>query len=423
MSTLLKNCKIIGPEEIISGDILIEGGRIVEIGKDLKGDDSIDVKGRPVIPGIVDVHVHMRDFKDSKKEDFYSGSRAALAGGVTTFIDMPNSNPPVIDAKTFKTRVKEAERKSVADFGINLGITPDNLPELDEIAPTTCKVYMDGTLGEIDDETLKKAAENCGLAAFHAEDAKTIERNMKYIDGSDFLLHGQVREPRAEEIAVKKVAEMARRLEKKVHICHISYRKSLGHLNDFTTSEVTPHHLLLTETDLREKKGVAKTNPPLRSHLDLRSLWDALKANRIDIIASDHAPHRESEKEGDVFETPPGIPNLDVMSRLFLTLVNKGTISLFDVVRLMCSNPSKIFGIENKGEIAVGKDADILILDMDKRDKIDVDEFYSKAKYSPFEGWKTVGKVDTVILRGEVAYEDGQFNIKRGYGKMIGGKK
>jgi len=420
---LLKNCRIVGPEQIIPGDILIEGEKIVEVGKGLKGDDTINVKGRPVIPGIVDVHVHMRDFKDSKKEDFYSGSRAALAGGVTTFIDMPNSNPPVIDAKTFKMRVKEAERKSVADFGINLGITPGNLPELDEIAPTACKVYMDGTLGEIDDETLKEAAENCTVAAFHAEDARTIERNRGYINGSDFLLHGQVREPRAEEIAVKKVADMARRLEKMVHICHISCRKSLGHLNDFTTTEVTPHHLLLTETDLKEKKGIAKTNPPLRSHLDLRSLWEALKANRIDIIASDHAPHKESEKEGGVFEAPPGIPNLDVMSRLFFTLVNKGTISLSDVVRLMSKNPARIFNLKDKGEIAAGKDADILILDMDEKDKIDPDEFYSKAKYSPFEGWKTVGKADTVILRGEVAYEDGQFNIKRGYGKMIGGKK
>jgi dihydroorotase len=419
---LLKNCKIISTKEIISGDILIEGEKIAEIGKDLKDDDTIDIKGRPVIPGIVDVHVHMRDFKDSKKEDFYSGSRAALAGGVTTFIDMPNSNPPVIDVKTFEMRVKEAERRSIADFGINLGVTQDNLPEIGKIAHTACKVYMDGTLGGIDDETLKKAIENCRTVAFHAEDSETIERNMGYIDGSNFLLHGQVREPRAEEIAVKKVADIARKLEKRVHICHISCRKALTHLNNFTTSEATPHHLLLTETDLKEKKGVAKTNPPLRSHLDLRSLWDALKAGRIDIIASDHAPHEESEKEAGVFEAPPGIPNLDVMSRLFLTLVNKGTISLFDIVRLMCTNPARIFGIEHKGEIAVGKDADILILDMDEKGKIDVDEFYSKAKYSPFEGWKTIGKADTVILRGKVAYEDGEFNIRKGHGKMIGGK-
>lgn len=418
---LLKNCKIISEKEFISADILIEGERIVEIGKGLKGEDKIDVKGRPVIPGMVDAHVHMRDFKERKIEDFYSGSRAALAGGVTTFIDMPNSNPPVIDAKTFKMRVREADRKSVCDFGINFGITPDNLPELEKITPTACKVYLDGSLGKIDDEVLKKVVESTTHAAFHAEDGDTIERNKKYLDGSDFLLHGQLREPRAEEISVKKLAGLAKTLKKRVHICHISHRKSIGHLNNFTTSEVTPHHLLLTETDLREKRGVAKTNPPLRSHLDLRALWKALKASRIDIIASDHAPHSESEKEGGVFEAPSGIPNLDVMSRLLFTLVNKGTISLLDVVRLTCTNPAKIFGMEHKGTIEVGKDADILILEMDEKDKIDVDEFYSKAKYSPFEGWRTVGKVGTVILRGEVVFEDGQFNKRKGYGKMIGG--
>lgn len=375
------------------------------------------------MPGIVDVHVHMRDFKESSKEDFYSGSRAALANGITTYVDMPNSNPPVIDSKTFKLRAQEANRKSLADFGINFGVTSDNSKEIGEISPTACKVYMDGALGQIDDATIENTIKTCKIAAFHAEDANTIKRNRGYIKDGDFLAHCQIREPRAEEIAVKKVANIAQKLEKRVHICHISCRKALPHLNNFTTSEVTPHHLLLTDTDLKEKKGIAKTNPPLRSHLDLRSLWGALRNGRINIIASDHAPHSEQEKEAGALEAPPGIPNLDVMSRLFLSLVNKGTLTPPDMVRLMCTNPARIFGIEQKGEIAVGKDADILILDMDEKGKIDPSEFYSKAKYSPFEGWKTKGSVDTVILRGEVAYVDGDFNIKKGFGKMIGGRK
>ncbi|MBU2560237.1 amidohydrolase family protein, partial [archaeon] len=266
------------------------------------------------------------------------------------------------------------------------------------------------------------AVKKCKSPVFHAEDAGTIERNKKYIKGGDFLAHGQIREPRAEELAVKKVAEIAQRLEKRVHICHISSRKGLAQLNNFTSSEATPHHLLLTETDLKEKKGVAKTNPPLRSHLDLKMLWEALRAGRIQIIASDHAPHIESEKEKGVLEAPSGIPNLDVMSKLFLTLVNKGTIPLPALATLMCTNPARIFNIEQKGEIAAGKDADILILDMEKTGKIDPTEFYSKAKYSPFEGWKTKGAVETVILRGKVAFEDDDFNIKKGHGKMIGGK-
>lgn len=419
---LLSNCRIVGSGGITKGDILIEGEKIVKLGNNLKSDETIDVKGRLVMPGIVDVHVHMRDFKESKKEDFYSGSRAAIANGITTYVDMPNSNPPVIDSKTFKMRVEEASRKSLADFGINFGITPDNLGELGKISPTACKIYMDGALGEIDDAMLENTIRNCDVPAIHAEDANTIKRNKSYIKDGDFLAHGQIREPRAEEIAVKKVANIAQKLEKMVHICHITCSKGLAQLNNFTTSEVTPHHLLLTDTDLKEKKGIAKTNPPLRSHLDLRLLWDALRAGRIQVIASDHAPHIEQEKEKGALEAPSGIPNLDVMSKLFLTLVNKGTIPLPALATLMCTNPAKIFNIEQKGEIAVGKDADILILDMEEKGKIDPSEFYSKAKYSPFEGWKTKGSVDTVILRGEVAYEDNDFNIKKGFGKMIGGK-
>lgn len=420
---LLTNCKIVGFEGITEGDILIEGEKIVKIGKNLKADESINVRGRPVMPGIVDVHVHMRDFKERKKEDFYSGSRAALASGVTTYIDMPNTKPPVIDAKTFRMRVSEAERKSVADFGINFGITQDNLSELDKIKPAACKAYMDGALGALDDAAIENTITKCRMPVFHAEDAGTIDRNAEYIKDGDFLAHGQIREPRAEELAVKKLAGMASKHQKRVHICHISSKKALPHLNNFTSSEATPHHLLLSETDLKEKKGIAKTNPPLRSHLDLSSLWEALRAGRINIIASDHAPHLESEKEAGPFDAPPGVPNLDVTSKLFLSLVNKGTLTLPPLVRLMCTGPARIFGIEQKGEIAPGFDADLLILDMEKKGKIDPGEFYSKAKYSPFEGWKTQGAVEKVILRGKAAFEDGDFNVKKGHGKMIGGKK
>jgi dihydroorotase len=261
------------------------------------------------------------------------------------------------------------------------------------------------------------------MPVFHAEDAETIERNSGYIKDGNFLAHGQIREPRAEELAVKKLAAMAAKHQKRVHICHISSKKALPFLNNFTSTEATPHHLLLTETDLKEKKGIAKTNPPLRSHLDVSLLWEALRAGRIQIIASDHAPHIESEKEAGPFKAPSGIPNLDVTSKLFLSLVNKGTLTLPALVRLMCTGPARIFGIEQKGEIAPGFDADLLILDMEKKGKIDPGEFYSKAKYSPFEGWKTKGEVDTVILRGEVAYQDRDFNVKKGHGKMIGGKK
>jgi dihydroorotase len=417
---LLKNCKIINSEKVINADVLIEGEKIKEIGTGLKDDEIIDVKGKPVIPGIIDLHTHMRDFDQKYKEDFISGSRAALAGGVTTFIDMPNSSPPVVDAHSFTKRLEVAEKKSLVDFGINFGFTGTNLDSLEEIEPSFCKVYLDGSLGGITDDALEDAIRGCPKIAVHAEDEGIIKKNLEKLRGvEDPLIYSKIREPKAEETAVAKTCKLASSVKRKVHICHISLKKSLRYLNEFTTCEVTPHHLLLSEKKFKELGGIAKTNPPLRSSQDVRALWEAIGGGRIDVIVSDHAPHREDEKE-DIISAPPGIPNLDVMLRIFLTLVNKKVITLHDIVRLMCENPAKILGLQ-KGEIKVGNYADLVILNLKEKSVIEVDEFYSKAKYSPFDGWRTVGNVERVFLRGKIAFEDGDFTVKKGYGKWIGG--
>lgn len=393
---LIKNCRLVTSREIIPADVLIEGEKIAGIGRGLKSGEVIDAKNKFVIPGLVDVHVHMRDFEQSYKEDFFSGSKAALAGGVTTFVDMPNSSPPVIDSKTFQRRLEAASKKSLADFGLNFGITAGNLEESKKVAPVACKIYMNGALGEIKEKTLAQAIKEC-KAAVHAETNTSGE-------------------PKPEEEAVKKVCSLAARFKKHAHICHITLRNSLNYLNEYTTCEVTPHHLLLTGKELKEQGEIARVSPPLRTPADTRALWAALKSGRINIVASDHAPHEASEKEEDALA---GIPNLDVMLRLFLTLVNERKITIQELVRWTCENPAKIFGIKSKGEIKVGMDADLVILNMDEKSKVDVDEFYSKAKYSPFEGQTIVGAVDRVILRGKLAFEDGDILVERGYGKLI----
>ncbi|MFQ6135661.1 MAG: dihydroorotase family protein [Candidatus Hydrothermarchaeales archaeon] len=418
---LIKNCKIVSSRGLITADILIENGRIKEIKKNLKkrGGDTLNTKGNPVIPGIVDAHTHMRDFEEKRKEDFTTGSRAALAGGVTTILEMPNTKPPITTHRIFERRIETAADKSLVDFGIHFGVS-NNLDEIGKVSPVSYKIYMDGALGNIDD-IFEAAFERCSRISVHAEDSKIIERNYRYIKKrDDFLSHAELREPKAEVDAVDKASALAKKYGRETHLCHISTKKSLGFFNEYTTSEVTPHHLFLTENSLRKFKGLAKTNPPLRTKVDLYALWKALKNGEIDIVASDHAPHRAEEKEEDIFNCPSGIPNLEVMLKLMLTIANRGTISLMDIARLMCENPARIFDLKGKGSIEVGKDADLVILDMKKEGKIDPTEFYSKAKYSPFEGRKTTGGVDTVILRGEIAFNDGDFWIKKGYGEYVG---
>ncbi|MEK6977070.1 MAG: dihydroorotase family protein [Candidatus Hydrothermarchaeota archaeon] len=417
---LLKNCRIITPTDTIEADILIEGEKIARVGKALKDAEAIDLKGSPVIPGLVDVHVHMRDFQEGYKEDFASGSRAALVGGVTTFVDMPNSRPPVTDAATYRRRLAVAGAKSLVDFGLNYGITPESLEELDRVAPVAGKVYMDGALGAVSDVVLADSMRRCRRLAVHAEDQGVIEENLRRLGMGSFSDHARIRAPEAEREAVRRLSGLASSLERRVHICHVSSAATMRYMNEYVTCEVTPHHLLLTAQELERLGGIAKTNPPLRGKEDLAVLWEALIAGRIDIIASDHAPHAAGEKRGPPGDVPSGVPNLEVMLRLLLTQVKAGRMSLNTLVEKACENPARLFGIMGKGAVRPGMDADLLVLDMKAGGTIKAEEFVSKARYSPFQGWKTTGGVDKVFLRGRLAYDRGDILVEEGYGRPLG---
>jgi dihydroorotase len=403
---LLKDCRIVSSGGVHRGDILVEGEEIVRIGAALgRGNgEKINIKGKFVIPGLVDMHVHMRDFRESYKEDFFTGSRAALAGGVTSFLDMPNSMPPVVDPETFIKR-RGAAKKSIADYGLAYGITDAGLTKAGKNHALAFKVYMDGSLGRITHETLEEALISLPRVAVHAEDAELIKRGGRPVE--------------AEEKAVRRISALALEHKRQVHICHVSSEGSLKLLNKYTTSEVTPHHLLLTERDAKEQGAVAKAKPPLRTPRDNRALLLGLKKGRIAAIASDHAPHSSREKDRSYEEAPAGIPGLDSMLRLLLTLVCEGKISLTELVAWCSENPARLLGLRSKGIIAPGMDADLVVLDMNKRGRIEGDEFYSKAKQTPFEGKKVKGDVERVILRGMVVYEEGEITGKRGYGKPL----
>jgi len=419
---LIRNCRIVGSQGVREGDILVEGEKIVEVGRGLKGEgEAVDAGGRFVIPGVVDCHVHVRDWDETEKEDYVSASRAAVAGGVTTFLEMPNTKPAIDTSDALKKRIKLGEGKSLVDFGIHLGYSPE-IAEMQRIDVPSVKVYLDSLTGDDVESVLEDAGRLPYPLTVHCEDPRIIRRNMRFArdsDPDDFLVHADIREKLAETSAVKLAAGLAKKTGKNVHLCHLTVPSSLRYLNSFTTCEVTPHHLLLSDSDLRRLKGFAKTNPPLRPKLDVHGLWKAVKAGRVDVIASDHAPHGIEEKRGDVFSAPSGIPNLDVMLPLMLDVVNRGGLALTDLVRMMCENPSRIFNVPDKGFIQPGADADLVILDMERESKVDPEKFYSKAKYSPFTGRKISGGVDTVILRGRVAFSEGDFNVHPGFGRYL----
>lgn len=420
----ITNCKLdMGTGEVCLG---IEDGKIVSIKKlPTAASSTIDVNGKLVLPGLIDAHVHFRDPGLTKKEDFFSGSAAAAAGGFTTVIDMPNTIPPTNTPRDIIEKRSIARTKSLVDFGLHVGVAdPSHIKELTKYQPASFKIFMDLVDHDFLMEAFSKINEASGdhLISLHAEDPQIVNQcteKMK-MNGSSPELYAEARPPQAEIEAVASAISLAKKFNQKIHFCHVSTPKSLkiiiqakkDGLN--VTSEITPHHLFLDSSYLRKYGNLAKTNPPLRDEKNQLTM-DNLP--QIDIIGTDHAPHTIEEKKKDVWNAPPGIPGLETILPLLLTQLNQGKISVGDIKRLLCENPAKIFNIPNKGFIAEGMDADLVVIDLKKEGVVDPDNFKSKAKYSPFKGFKTKGMPVMTMVRGKLVMDNGK--IIDNHGKFV----
>ena len=421
----LKNCKLVPENKECS--IGIEDGKIVSITKTTpKSEETIDIKGNIVLPGLIDSHVHFRDPGFPEKETFKTGSIAAACGGFTTILDMPNTNPPTNTKKTFLEKLKIAEKKSVVDFGLHAGVSDiSEIKKIAELRPASFKIYMD----LIDDEHLLdifteiKGLPEDHLISIHAEDKDTVKQCTDKMKSSGSINSGSyadARPPLAEDIAVLKATSLAKQLNSRIHICHVSTKKSFDLIQEAksencrVTSEITPHHLFLDASYFKKCGNFAKTNPPLRNKKYALGLNDLEK---IDVIGTDHAPHTISEKEKVVWEAPSGIPNLETTLTLLLTKVNENKMTFGDIKRLLCEKPAEIFNLKNKGKIAEGMDADFVVVDINKEGRINPDEFKTKAKYSPFKGFKVKGMPVMTIVRGNVVADGGE--VFENSGKIV----
>ena len=420
----LANCKIV-PENIIRY-IGVDEGKIISIKKTpISADKIIDIAGNIILPGLIDSHVHMRDPGFTYKEDFRTGTEAAAAGGFTTVLDMPNTNPPTNTVRSFKEKIDIAKYKSIVDFGLHAGVNnPTEIKELAKLKPASFKIFMDlfedKCLMNLFCEISKVPEINGSKTIFslHAEDKGIVDRcTKKYKEILDPKIYATARPPYAEKIALSKAILMAKKYDIKLHVCHASTEKSLNMIKNAKiegisiTSEITPHHLFLDSSYLDKFGNFAKTNPPLRNVSDKVNLIDLSKA---DIIGTDHAPHTIEEKKENIWNAPPGIPGLETALPLLLTKVNNGDLSFKDIKRLLCENPAKIFNIKNKGFIIEGMDADFVVIDMKKESIINPENFYSKAHYSPFEGKKVRGLPIMTILRGMIVMDEGVVLKNRG---------
>ncbi|MBU4536104.1 MAG: dihydroorotase family protein [Euryarchaeota archaeon] len=418
----LKDCKIHPHKGLYN--VGIEQGKIMTLKKTpLVADEVIDIKGKLVLPGLIDVHVHFRDPGLTYKEDFKSGSQAAAHGGFTTIMDMPNTIPPTNTACLFKEKKEIASKKCMVDFALHAGV--DDLAEVEKIAPlkpASFKLFMDLCSDDFLDHIFEKVSslDSKIPLTLHGENQKVVNDCTKKLQDenkNEAFDYSLARPPKAEELAVAQALNLSRKFQQKIHICHVSTSRALKLIDSKkreglpVSSEITPHHLLLDSSAFKNWGNLTKTNPPLRSKEEGISFS---MLDKIDLIATDHAPHTLEEKEKNVWEAAPGIPNLETVLPLLLTQMNKNNLNLDQIKSLLCENPSKIFNLENKGFIKEGMDADLVVVDLKLEGKINPDNFYTKADYTPFSGWEYKGAPVMTLSRGNVIMEEGQVMENRG---------
>ncbi|KYK22411.1 hypothetical protein AYK24_02250 [Thermoplasmatales archaeon SG8-52-4] len=405
----------------------IKDGKISQIKKILKGDTHIDFGNKLVIPAGIDMHVHFRDPGLTHKEDFSTGSTAAAFGGISCFFDMPNTIPQTTNIDTLSEKIKSAGKKSYVDFGIYAGIIDSNIDNIESLAKKCSgfKIYLGSSTNTLllNSDKLKasfnKISKTKKTVLLHAEDQNCLsEYRAKRIDLSD---HYRSRPAKCEEISIKNIFSASQGIFSKIHICHISSCEAIEILRNRPNNiscGVTPHHMLLSIEDCPDLQTHYKVNPPIRTILDKEALLNNVKNGFFDVIESDHAPHTYDEKDVDFDSAPSGVPGVETMLPLLLYLVKKEVLSWQRLIYLLCERPAEILGL-SKGKNEVGRDADLIVVDIKNDLKIKAKNLHSKCSWTPFEGWKAISP-SHVFVRGEKIIEDNEIQVSQGFGKFVG---
>ena len=411
LDLVIKNSKLIGKNG--EYNIGVDEGKIKEITKEnLKADNVIDIKSNYLLSGFIDPHVHFRDPGLTAKENFKTGSLAAAHGGFTTVIDMPNTVPKTNTYKALKEKIDIASKKSCVNFYLQAGHNDlDEMCRMMELNPISFKVFMDLETDESLEEIfsnlgqLKENTSYNGLVTTHCEKRSIVsEKTEELKNSNDPIDYSYARPYTSEDESVKQTIELASKNNLRLHICHLSSKNALNIARKNNISyEFTPHHLLLDNSAFNTYGTMVKTNPPLRPE-DKRVKISDIDENSI--IGTDHAPHTLDEKQKGVFTSSPGIPSLETVVSLLLTEVNKGNLDLNLIERIFSTNAAKVFDLKTKGEIAVGKDADFTVLDLNREGKFDIETFKTKAEYSPFDGWEYKGAPVMTIVAGKVVFDN-----------------
>lgn len=425
-SLLIESAQILVGEELTHAHIFLEDGVIKNISKirpTSTPDQKIDASHLIALPGMIDAHVHLRDLESSYKETFETGTRAAAVGGFTTVFDMPNSRPPTVSRLNLADKMAKAEGRLYSNvaFQGSLVDDPNEMKGMVEQGAIAFKLYLNKALVTFDssDQTdlinaLQAAKQAGAIVTVHAEDGDRIrmsqQESMRRGKTSirDFL---RAHAPEIEVYAVRKILGLGSKLGLRLHICHITVPEAVNlvRMAPNATCEASAHHLLLNQTVFRKQKTLAICVPPIRSEANRNGLWRLFARGKVDILASDHAPHTLEEKtKNNAWDAASGVPGLETSLPVLFTQVSQGKLSLRRLVDATATLPAKLFRLPRKGELKEGHDADIVLVDPKAKTRIAPESFESKAKYSPFKGYRCVGMATYTIVNGTLVAERGR---------------
>jgi dihydroorotase len=424
VKTLFKNAQVVLPTGVAAVSVLVEGPRIADIDSAIhtRAEEVIDATGLHLLPGVIDDQVHFREPGLTHKEDLATASRACAKGGVTTFLEMPNTVPTTTTRSRLADKLSLAAEKSLVNFGFYIGATPDNLEEL-KLAESTpgIKIFIGSSTGDLlvdSQEALERIfAETTLPITAHCEDETTVRANAARFAGStDVAVHSQIRDHAAAVIATRRAIDLAKRHKHRFHVLHVSTAEETKLIADhggLITAEACPHHLLLNVDDYPRLGTLAQMNPSLKTAADNAALWEALNQNVIQVIATDHAPHTLTEKAKPYPQSPSGMPIVENSLALMLNEVNRGRISLERVVQAMCDAPARVWDIVGKGRIAVGYDADLVLVDLALQQEVRNENQLTKCGWSAWNEMTLIGWPVRTWVRGHEVYRYGEFELSR----------
>ena len=424
-SLIIKNgsCYIEG--KLIKIDLGLSGQKIKKIGKiPLNSSKVFDATDKVILPGIIDTQTHFREPGSTDVEDLESGSRAAILGGVTSLFEMPNTNPPTSNLIEFEKKLQLAKNRMHSNYAFYFGATPENIDQLSKLKGVEgccgVKLFAGSSTGKllVDKEAdIEKVIFNSDrVVSIHSEDEEILKLRKKFIKKGDVHSHPEWRNAECAISSTRRVVKIAERYNKKIHVLHVTTKEEVDFLamhKKNVTFETTPQHLTLYAPDCYDKLGTyAQMNPPIRTKEHYDRLWVAIKNNVVDVLGSDHAPHSKENKDKQYPETPSGMPGVQTIFPVMLDHVNNGKLSLEQLIKLMCENPCRIFGIKDKGYIKEGFDADLTIVDMNKEVVIKNEMMASKCGWTPFNNYKVKGFPLGTIVNGNLVMLEGKIISK-----------